>query len=418
MSEVQDASFAIKAAEEAAAAGDFPTAEQYLSRAVELEELSSGPMHAELASILNNLGVVYERLDRPDKAEACYRRAYAIAQASLPPGDPGIELSATNLREFCAARGIPFEPSTSAHSATNDTPASVDGAIADKPAAKVSPVWPPSSLRRVEEPVAAVPKKASVEPERPRDAVPVEAPEPAALMPPRTLAIAALVVVAAIVGVIFVATRSSPPTSAPAPRADAHRCGASAGSTSAGRPHARVGTSAAGNGAHSCAVVATRGRTTESGAGRAACRAAGVVSRLGSRADAGERTAVPVDPDSGRMALHAGERRGRAGIGGFLHAAESASRHGRRAPVVPRRSPAAEDDAPHPRESRRGLSHLQPRDRGRRRRWRVEGRASCDERHGPARRAFHCRPLTNLAARGETQHGLLGRLTPRGCRSA
>ena len=65
MSEVQDASFAIKAAEEAAAAGDFPTAEQYLSRAVELEELSSGPMHAELASILNNLGVVYERLNRP-----------------------------------------------------------------------------------------------------------------------------------------------------------------------------------------------------------------------------------------------------------------------------------------------------------------------------------------------------------------
>lgn len=231
MSEVRDASFAIKAAEEAAAAGDFPTAEQYLSRAVELEELSAGPMHAELASILNNLGVVYERLDRPDKAEACYRRAYAIAQASLPPGDPGIELSATNLREFCAARGIPFEPSTSAHGAsasappgatadkTDDTPASADGAIADKPVAKVSPAWPPSSLRRVEEPAAAVPKKAPAEPERLRDAEPVEAPAPAPLMPPRTLAIAALVVVAAIVGVIFVATRSSPPTSAPAPAA-------------------------------------------------------------------------------------------------------------------------------------------------------------------------------------------------------
>jgi hypothetical protein len=38
------------------------------------EEASFGPM-AGLASILNNLGVVYERLDRPDKAEACYRRA-------------------------------------------------------------------------------------------------------------------------------------------------------------------------------------------------------------------------------------------------------------------------------------------------------------------------------------------------------
>ena len=217
MSEVQDASFAIKAAEEAAAAGDFPTAEQHLSRAVELEELSSGPMHAELASILNNLGVVYERLDRPDKAEACYRRAYAIARASLPPGDPGIELSATNLREFCAARGIPFEPSTSAHSATDDTTASADVAIAAKPAAKVSAAWPPSSLRRVEEPVAAIPKKAPADRERLRVAEPVEAPASAALMAPRTLAIAALVVVAVIVGVIFVASRSSSPTSQPEP---------------------------------------------------------------------------------------------------------------------------------------------------------------------------------------------------------
>ena len=216
MSEVRDASFAIKAAEEAAAAGDFPTAEQYLSRAVELEELSFGPMHAELASILNNLGVVSERLNRPDKAEACYRRAYAIARASLPPGDPGIELSATNLRDFCAARGILFEP-TSAQGATVDTPASANGAIADKPAAKVAPAWPPSSLRTVEEPVAAVPKKAPAEPERPRDAVPIDALAPAPLMAPRTLAIAALVVVAVIVGVVFFATRSSSPTSQSAP---------------------------------------------------------------------------------------------------------------------------------------------------------------------------------------------------------
>jgi len=174
MSEVRDVSFAIRAAEEAAGAGDFLTAEQYLSRAVELEEVSFGPMHAELASILNNLGVVYERLDRPDKAEACYRRAYAIAKASLPPGDPGIELSATNLREFCAARGIPFE-SASAHSAT-----------ADKPAAEVAPVMPPPSpLRAVHEPVAAVPKKARMEPERPRDPVVVEAPEPSSERPRR-----------------------------------------------------------------------------------------------------------------------------------------------------------------------------------------------------------------------------------------
>jgi hypothetical protein len=218
MSEVRDVSFAIRAAEEAAGAGDFLTAEQYLSRAVELEEVSFGPMHAELASILNNLGVVYERLDRPDKAEACYRRAYAIAKASLPPGDPGIELSATNLREFCEARGIPFEPSAFAQEAAADQPASAQSATAEKPAAEVAPALPPPSpLRAVHEPVVPVPKKAPMEPELPRDAVPVEAREPAALMAPRTLAISALVVVAVIVGVIFVATRSSSPTSQPAP---------------------------------------------------------------------------------------------------------------------------------------------------------------------------------------------------------
>ena len=218
MSEVRDVSFAIRAAEEAAGAGDFLTAEQYLSRAVELEEVSFGPMHAELASILNNLGVVYERLDRPDKAEACYRRAYAIAKASLPPGDPGIELSATNLREFCEARGIPFEPSALAQEAAADQPASAQSATGEKPAAEVAPALPPPSpLRAVHEPVVPVPKKAPMEPELPRDAVPVEAREPAALMAPRTLAISALVVVAVIVGVIFVATRSSSPTSQPEP---------------------------------------------------------------------------------------------------------------------------------------------------------------------------------------------------------
>ena len=130
MAEVRDPASEMEAAELAAGAGDFTSAEQHLSRAVELEEVSFGPMHAELASILNNLGVVYERLDRPDKAEACYRRAYAIAKASLPPGDPGIELSATNLRDFCAARGIPFEPSPPRIALRGTRPPPRDGATA------------------------------------------------------------------------------------------------------------------------------------------------------------------------------------------------------------------------------------------------------------------------------------------------
>ena len=260
MAEVRDPASEMEAAELAAGAGDFTSAEQHLNRAVELEEVSFGPMHAGLASILNNLGVVYERLNRPDKAEACYRRAYAVAKASLPPGDPGIELSAANLREFCAARGIPFEPSPSAHSASASAPVGASasapaGATADmtadktaeRPAAKVAPALPPSFLRTVEKPVAAVPKKAPTEPELPRDAVPVEAPEPAALMAPRTLAISALVVITVIVGVIFVATRSSSPTRTAC--TDACRCDAGAGtgtSTTAGWQHARGCTGSTG----------------------------------------------------------------------------------------------------------------------------------------------------------------------------
>jgi hypothetical protein len=179
MAEVRDPASELEAAELAAGSGDFTSAEQHLSRAVELEELSFGPMHAELASVLNNLGIVYERLDRPEKAEACYRRAYGIAKASLPEGDPGIELSASNLREFCTAKGIPFDKLPA-------VPVATQAATIVKPE-RAAAVTPP-------------------EPE----------PEPALSPAPRTLAIAALAVIA-VAGVIFLATRSSSPTSEPAP---------------------------------------------------------------------------------------------------------------------------------------------------------------------------------------------------------
>jgi Protein of unknown function (DUF2914)/Tetratricopeptide repeat len=98
------------AAEEAASAGDYVSAEQQLRLAVELQEESAGPMHPDLANMLNNLGVVYEHLERQADAERCYRRAFAIASAVLDANHPFVTLSATNLRGFCLARGIPFEP--------------------------------------------------------------------------------------------------------------------------------------------------------------------------------------------------------------------------------------------------------------------------------------------------------------------
>jgi hypothetical protein len=96
-------------AEHAAAAGDYYAAERLLRDASDLQEGSLGPFHPDLANTLNNLGVVYETIDRPADAERCYRRAYSIAIASLEPDHPFVTTSEKNFRDFCETRGIPFE---------------------------------------------------------------------------------------------------------------------------------------------------------------------------------------------------------------------------------------------------------------------------------------------------------------------
>jgi hypothetical protein len=97
------------AAEQAASNGDFSTAAHFLELAAELQEAGAASMPVELANTLNNLGVVYERLDRAAEAERCYRRAYAVARAVLPAEHPSVALSEKNLRDFCEGRSIPFE---------------------------------------------------------------------------------------------------------------------------------------------------------------------------------------------------------------------------------------------------------------------------------------------------------------------
>ena len=97
------------AAEQAAGGGDFASAANYLKLAADLQEAGAGSMPVELANTLNNLGVVYERLERPADAERCYRRAHAVACAVLPADHPSVALSEKNLRDFCEGRGIPFE---------------------------------------------------------------------------------------------------------------------------------------------------------------------------------------------------------------------------------------------------------------------------------------------------------------------
>jgi DUF2914 family protein/tetratricopeptide repeat protein len=101
----------IEAADQAASGGDYVTAELKLREAAALQEAQLGPFHADLANTLNNLGVIYERVDSPAEAELCYRRAYAIATKVLEPSHPFVATSRKNLEDFCKARGRPFDRS-------------------------------------------------------------------------------------------------------------------------------------------------------------------------------------------------------------------------------------------------------------------------------------------------------------------
>ena len=66
--------FSCSAAEQAAGAGDYASAREYLRQAIGLQEARLGPTHPVLANILNNLGAIYEREGKPAEAEDCYRR--------------------------------------------------------------------------------------------------------------------------------------------------------------------------------------------------------------------------------------------------------------------------------------------------------------------------------------------------------
>jgi hypothetical protein len=133
-------------AEQAAHQGDFAAAEEALNLAVDLQQRLLGASSPEVASTLNNLGIVYERLNRPADAESCYRRSFAIAKAAFGQDHPLVETSATNLREFCDARGIQFE-----------SPEPIPEPIAPAPRAATSlagipPLAPTPAASRVSEP--------------------------------------------------------------------------------------------------------------------------------------------------------------------------------------------------------------------------------------------------------------------------
>jgi DUF2914 family protein/tetratricopeptide repeat protein len=114
MPETHELRSVVEAANQAASGGDYVTAELKLREAAALQEAQLGPFHADLANTLNNLGVIYERVDSPAEAELCYRRAYAIATKAFEAGHPFVATSRKNLEDFCKARGRPFDRSAMA----------------------------------------------------------------------------------------------------------------------------------------------------------------------------------------------------------------------------------------------------------------------------------------------------------------
>ncbi len=141
---------AVDAAEQAATAGDFSAAARHLRDALALQERELGPTHPDVASTLNNLGVVSERIGDFAEAERCYRRAYEIVTAAFPADHPFVETSRQNLAAFCAARSLPFETTPKAAAEAEAPRPAV--AVAAEPAAKPKPA--PVSAPRAESPLA------------------------------------------------------------------------------------------------------------------------------------------------------------------------------------------------------------------------------------------------------------------------
>jgi hypothetical protein len=144
MPEPREARTIIENAEQAAAAGDYASAEDLLREAAALQEQTLGPHHPDLANTLNNLGVVCEMTDNPIDAEHYFRRAYAIAIATLAPDHPFVATSRKNLHDFCAARGRPAElpPSPPAVAAWLEAPAPAAPPREASPSAEKQDVTP------------------------------------------------------------------------------------------------------------------------------------------------------------------------------------------------------------------------------------------------------------------------------------
>ena len=139
MSDEQNARSLLEQAEHAATAGDLSAADDLLRHAARIQEAELGPMHPDLTSTLTNRAIIAEKTGRLGDAETFYRRAAAIASASLPRDHQIVADSQKNLDDFCRDRGRPVEAAAAFRlPATENAPAPRPGA----------PTFPPLAALR------------------------------------------------------------------------------------------------------------------------------------------------------------------------------------------------------------------------------------------------------------------------------
>lgn len=156
------------AAARAASEDDIARAAALLRQAVELQTSTLGPDHPDVATTLNNLALMLEKLGHVKEAGQCYRRAHAIAAAALGPDDPVVQVSRANLDAFRATYaqppdsddGAPLGPTVWGD--LGDFPVGAPAAEGVQPS-EVSAVNPPVAMASaadaaVKEPVAAAGK--------------------------------------------------------------------------------------------------------------------------------------------------------------------------------------------------------------------------------------------------------------------
>ena len=95
----------LDSAARAASSDDYASAESLLREAAHLQESSLGSEHPDLASTFNNLAIVCEKEHKLTDAGEFYRRAFAIASASLDSDHPLVLTSRENLDEFHRVHG-------------------------------------------------------------------------------------------------------------------------------------------------------------------------------------------------------------------------------------------------------------------------------------------------------------------------